>query len=550
MLTTLSIKNYALIDDIKVSFQEGLTTITGETGAGKSILLGALSLLLGKRADSSAVKDATKKCVIEGDFYIQDYSLQHLFVEEDLDYEPTTIIRREILPSGKSRAFVNDTPVNLQQLQGLGERLVDIHSQHETRSLLGESQQLEVVDAVAGNADLLERYQAAFADHKALADRLQRLLSEKEAANKELDYHTFLYDELNEANLANINQEELEENFEQLNNAESIQEGLSTVVKLFSEEPIGTIETAKEARLQLGKLKGFSAKFEGLWDRLNSVIIELEDLYETIDDTADRLEANPQQLQQLQERLQTLYKLQQKHAVSSVAELLDIEKQLGAQIETTHGLDDRIEELQTSLETSKKNVLDLSEQISTQRKKVIPVLKEQLESILKDVGLPNAQFQFKLGALTDFRVNGSDRLDILFTANKGAQLGELKKVASGGELSRIMLAIKAVLASHKKLPTLIFDEIDTGVSGEIAQRMATIMEQMSARMQVLSITHLPQIAAKGDHQLKVYKEDINDQTTTQLKVLTEAERVVEIAQMIGGNTLTDSALAHAKQLRN
>lgn len=550
MLTSLSIRNYALIDDIKVSFKEGLTTITGETGAGKSILLGALSLVLGKRADVTAVKDASKKCIIEGEFFIQSYKLQSLFEAEDLDYEHQTIIRREILPSGKSRAFVNDTPVNLQQLQALGEYLVDIHNQHETRSFLHEPQQLEVIDAVAGNSKLLHTYTENLHHYKQLQQQLQTLISEKETANKELDYHSFLYNELHEANLKGVDQQALEETFEQLNNTETIQEGLAAVHTFFSEEGVGSLETAKEARLALGKLKGFSSKYQAYWDRLNSVIIELEDLNEDIAHTAEQLEANPQQLLQVQEQLQTLYKLQQKHAVSTVDELLSIENELASKIETTHDLDNRIAMLEASVTTAKTTVIQISEKIRAQRIQVLPELKRTLETLLNDVGLPNAQFQFEIHPIAEFKENGSDRLLILFTANKGAKPGELKKVASGGELSRIMLAIRAILANHKNLPTLIFDEIDTGVSGAIAQKMGEIMEAMGHRMQVFSITHLPQIAAKGNQHVKVYKKDIENVTTTQLKELTEAERIVEIAQMIGGNTLTDSALEHAKQLRN
>ena len=550
MLTQLSIKNYALIDDIKVSFAAGLTTITGETGAGKSILLGALSLLLGKRADLSSVKNPSKKCVIEADFKIGVYQLKDLFEALDLDYEDHTIIRREILASGKSRAFVNDTPVTLQQLQQLGERLVDIHSQHETRSLLSAKNQLEVIDAVAGNDALLEQYSEGLQNFKKLRTELQNLVSEKETSAKELDYHTFLYAELQEAKLSKIDQVSLEEAYEKGNNAETIQEGLANVSKLFSGGEVGTLETAKEARLQLGKIKSFSSEYEKLWERLNSVLIELEDIDEEVTTQAENLDTNPSELLQIQATLQTLYKLQQKHTVATVEALLEIEKDLASKIEATANVDSRIAMLEASLKTAKDSLLEISERLHKARLKVIPSLKTQLESLLQKLGLPNAQFQFKLDKNSEFKEQGTDTLELLFTANKGAQFGVLKKVASGGELSRIMLSIKAVLASYKNLPTLIFDEIDTGVSGEIAQQMATIMEQMSTSMQVCSITHLTQIAAKGNQQIKVYKEDINNVTTTQLKQLTEEQRIVEIAQMIGGHALTDSALAHARQLRN
>ena len=550
MLTQLSIKNYALIDDIKVAFSTGLTTITGETGAGKSILLGALSLLLGKRADLGSVKNPAKKCVIEGDFEIAVYKLKEQFETLDLDYEDHTIIRREILPSGKSRAFVNDTPVTLSQLQQLGESLVDIHSQHETRSLLSDKNQLEVIDAVAGNSALLQQYTDGLQDYKKLQSELRKLVGEKDTSAKELDYHSFLYNELQEAKLATLDQATLEEDYEKLNNAETIQEGLAAVSKFFSEEQAGTLETAKEARLQLGKIRSFSSEYEALWERLNSVILELEDLDEEVTTQAENLEADPSALFQVEATLQTLYKLQQKHTVATVEELVAIENELAFKIDETANVDSRIAMLEASVTTAKDSLLGISEKLHDARLKVIPSLKNQLETLLKKLGLPNAQFQFKMHTISEFREQGTDSLELLFTANKGAQFGTLKKVASGGELSRIMLSIKAVLASYKNLPTLIFDEIDTGVSGEIAQQMANIMEQMSNTMQVCSITHLPQIAAKGNQQIKVYKEDIQNITTTQLKQLTEEERIVEIAQMIGGHTLTDSALAHARQLRN
>ena len=550
MLTTLAIKNYALIQDIKVSFTDGLTTITGETGAGKSILLGALSMLLGKRADMGSVRDASKKCTIEGEFLITVYGLQDIFETLDFDYDDHTIIRREILPSGKSRAFVNDSPVNLTQLQQLGERLVDIHSQHETISLLSEKNQLEVVDAVAGNDSLIETYTKNLKDFKALQQNLQALIVEKETAEKELDYQTFLFNELEAANLSALNQDELEESYEKLNNAETIKEGLANCLQYLTDEQSGALETAKEARLQLNKLKGFASEYSTLWDRLNSTLIEMEDIAEAIADASENLDADPSQLFQIQEQLQTLFKLQQKHNVATVEELQEIESELSSKINTTHSLDQRIEMLEASLQSAKEHVVTVSEKIRKQRLAVLPKLKQQLEQNLARLGLPNAQFQFELQPTQEFRETGTDSMVWLFTANKGSLLAAMNKVASGGELSRIMLSIKAVLAQYKKLPTLVFDEIDTGVSGAIAEQMARTMEEMGAAMQVFSITHLPQIAAKGKQHIKVFKEVLENTTVTQLKQLSEEERIVEIAQMIGGHDLTDSAIAHAKQLRN
>ncbi|CAM3426296.1 DNA repair protein RecN [Aequorivita lipolytica] len=550
MITTLAIKNYALIEDMRVELNEGLTIITGETGAGKSIVLGALALLLGKRADLSSVKDSSKKCIIEGHFSIKNYELQNVFEENDLDYEPQTIIRREILPGGKSRAFVNDTPVSLTQLQALAPYLVDVHSQHETLEIVSENFQMEVIDALAGNAELLKSYQLQFADFKKISEELSVLKLQKEDASKELDYNTFLFNELQQANLKKLNQQDLEETYETLNNAEAIQEALSEVTKLFDDDQIGSLQTAKEARIVLGKIKGYSKAFEDFWQRLNSVIIELEDISAEVNSASENIEADPEMLFQINEKLQTLYKLEQKHSVSTVSELIEIEEKLEEKVNTTLGLDGQIENLEKQKSSLRETALKTAVALHAKRQKAIPELKKKLEETLFPLGLPNAKFQFELSASEDFRSNGTDALQLLFTANKGLAFGPLKKVASGGEMSRIMLAIKAVLAEYKKLPTIVFDEIDTGVSGEIANKMAVIMHQMSKKMQLLSITHLPQIAAKGDHHIKVYKEDNNEVTATHLQVLNQEERIVEIAQMLGGKNVSDAAIANAKELLN
>lgn len=550
MLTTLAIKNYALIEDIRVDLGRGLTVITGETGAGKSILLGAMALLLGKRADLSSVKDISKKCIVEGHFSIGNYDLEYLFDHNDMDYDPQTILRREILPSGKSRAFVNDSPVGLAQLQILAPYLVDIHSQGETIEIVSESFQLAVIDAIAENSKNLETYTGQLLAYKETAKTLTNLKLQKETESKELDYNTFLFNELEQANLKSLNQEELEETFETLNNTEAIQEALAQSVKLLSEEQLGSVETAKEARIILSRIKSFSSTYDTYWQRLNSIIIELEDFSEEIQNTGENLAADPEMLVQVNEKLQLLYKLQQKHGMQTVAELVELQDSLEEKLNITHGLDAKIEELEKQLQQSKLAAFATADVIHKNRKKAIPELKEQLEKILLPLGLPNAQFQFELTASKDFKINGTDSLDILFTANKGTALGSLKKVASGGEMSRIMLAIKSVLAKYTKLPTLVLDEIDTGLSGEIAKKMAEIMFQIGKNMQVLSITHLPQIAAKGEHHLKIYKEDIQEVTVTRLKNLDREERIVEIAKMLGGEKFSDAAIANAKELLN
>tara|TARA_R110000851_G_scaffold81391_2_gene178740 strand:+ start:18803 stop:20455 length:1653 start_codon:yes stop_codon:yes gene_type:complete len=550
VITTLAIKNYALIDDIRMDFKDGLTIITGETGAGKSILLGALSLVLGKRADLNSMKDASKKCVIEAEFAIEKFKLQSLFEENDLDYDAHTIIRREILPSGKSRAFINDTPVTLSQLQAVGPYLVDIHSQHETLSLAEENYQMQVIDTLAENTSLKNAYSEQLQSYRFTAKALEEAKLKKSEASKEIDYNTFLFTELEEANLEGIDQAALEEIYETLSNAEEIQETLSKVVQLYSEEQIGTMETAKEARAALSQLKNYGSVYHALWERLNSVIIELDDLNEETEQIATSVEADPQELLSINEKLQTLHKLQQKHNVATVSELVKIKNTLEANITDTHNLDSRIETLEQEVITLNKEVRKTGKAIHESREAVIPKLQEKLEAILAKLGLPNARFDFKLTATENLRENGTDMLELLFTANKGTTMGSIKKVASGGEMSRIMLAVKAVLAEYQTLPTLIFDEIDTGVSGEIANKMAAIMDVMSRGMQLVSITHLPQIASKGAQHIKVYKEDVNNVTETHLKTLSQEERIVEIAQMIGGKNVTDSALAHAKELLN
>lgn len=550
MITTLVIKNYALIDDIRVDFNKGLTIITGETGAGKSIILGALGLLLGKRADIGSVKDSEKKCIVEGHFAIENYGLLPVFEENELDYEPQTIIRREILPSGKSRAFVNDTPVSLSQLQALAPYLVDIHSQNETLELVSENFQMEIIDALAGNLGLLKTYQEQYEDFRKASEKLNFLRKEKESASKELDFNTFLYTELEQAGLKNMNQQDLEETFEKLNNSEAIQEAFLHVDKLLSEEQIGILEAAVEARITLGKIKKFASLYEEFWQRLNSVILEIEDLSGAMQQTGENIEADPEMLSQINEKLQTLYKLQQKHGVSTVDELIELQNNLEEKVNTTLGLDNEIEKLEKKQALLKNEALKTAGELHQKRKQAVPKLKVQLEEMLLPLGLPNARFQFDLNNTEIFKKNGTDSLDLLFTANKGLAFGPLKKVASGGEMSRIMLVVKAVLAKYKKLPTIVFDEIDTGVSGEVANKMAGIMLQMGTGMQLLSITHLPQVAAKGEHHIKVYKEDVNERTVTYLKHLNKEERIVEIAKMLGGNKVSEAAIANAKELLN
>jgi DNA repair protein RecN (Recombination protein N) len=550
MILSLSIKNYALIEDIQVPLTKGLTIITGETGAGKSILLGALGLLLGKRADLGSVKDATQKCIIEGEFSLKGYGLQTLFKDHDLDYDVHTIIRREILPSGKSRAFVNDTPVGLSQLQALGGYLVDIHSQQETNSFATEVFQLEVLDALAGNAPILQGYQNALLEFTSISKQLEKQLSQKEAALKELDYHTFLQQELMEASLHTIDQQALESNYNTLNNAEEIQGSFAEIEQLFSQENTGIIDSVKQARSLLNNISKYAPSYQELYDRLHSVTLELEDVISSIENTSEDLQVDPTELFRINEVLQTLYRLQHKHSVSSVKELADIESNLSSKIYNSQHLDTTIETLEKEKQKLTQALLKLAKDLHDNRVEALPMLEQKLETYLSLLGLPNAKFKVEFTNSPTFKKSGTDNLALYFTANKGGNFGLLKKVASGGEMSRIMLSVKALLSQYKKLPTIVFDEIDTGVSGEIALKMAYIMGEMSTHMQILSITHLPQIAAKGEQHIKVYKEDRQNTTVTHLKQLSQEERIVEIAQMIGGKNITDTTLANAKELLN
>ena len=550
MLSTLTISNYALIDSLEVDFNKGFTVITGETGAGKSILLGGLSLVLGKRADLSSLRVKDQKCIIEGTFKIDTYGLQSFFEENDLDYEDSTVIRREILPSGKSRAFVNDTPVTLGVLSTLGENLIDIHSQHQTMQLTENDFQLKLVDALANNQKRLTDYRKDLKIYRKAQKELQNLIEVQSTAIKEQDYNTFMLEELEKAPLKEGIIELLEEEYEQLNNVELIMEQLSKGDQLFNDEQIGVLPLVTEMRQSLSKLVDFGANYKDLYERVQSVLIELDDVNSELQRLQDGVEANPDHLEQVNGKLQLLYDLLKKHNASDVLELIEIKNALADKVFETANLDEKItlktKEIQEMESVLGKQALVIREK----RKSVIPQLKKKLESDLNLLGMPSASFQIGLTDTSTFLATGMDELSFLFTANRGGNYGELKKVASGGELSRIMLVIKALLAKYEKLPTIMFDEIDTGVSGEISNRMADIMKDMSADLQVFSITHLPQVASKGNHHFKVFKTEGAERTMTNLKELTTEERVVELAHMLGGKDLSDSALAHAKQLLN
>ena len=548
MLTALSIKNYALIDNLLVNFNNGLSIITGETGAGKSILLGGLSLVLGKRADLSSVKNKSEKCIIEAVFDIANYDLKQLFLEQDLDYEPQTIIRREILPSGKSRAFVNDTPVNLDALQVLSKHLIDIHSQHETLELTNNQFQFKVIDALAKNNELLSQYSKKLEAFHSLQKELTQLKNFQSEAIKEQDYNLFLLNELEEASLTKGELQILEEEYETLNNVEEINEKLLMGNKLLSDEQIGILSALTELKNTIQKLSDYSPKYFELFNRVNSSLIELDDVYNEVERLQDQLEANPNKLEQVNSKLQIIHNLFQKHNADSIEELLDIKTQLAEKVSITENLDSKIVDLEEEISKVKNETVKLAKEIHLNRENAIPELVNQLKELSVKLGIPNAQFKLELNLKEEFFSNGRDELKFLFSANKGADLNTLKKTASGGELSRIMLAVKYILSKHMQLPTIMFDEIDSGVSGEISNMIGEIMQNMSKTMQVFTITHLPQIAAKGDVHFKVFKEDVNEETITKLVRLNQDDRIVEIAQMLGGDKITDSAVLHAKSL--
>ena len=548
MLQSLAIKNFALIEDMKVPFSKGFTIITGETGSGKSILLDALALVLGRRADLSALRNKEEKCVVEAEFAIENYALADFFHQEELDYEPLTIIRREILPSGKSRAFVNDSPVTLDVLSRLSKALIDIHSQHDTQQLSEEDFQFFLIDALAENTPLLQEYQAALKVYKQQSKKLQELKDFQENTQKEHDYNTFVLGELQEIDLEEGMQEELEAFYTQASNSETIRDNLSEAANLLAEEEQGIMTQVRELSSLFATLSSYSPQYNELYERIDAVFIELDDLSREVYDLAENVEFDPKKLARVQKKLQKIYDLQKKHKVATVAELIAIEEALEAKVAQMENIEEDIEIAQKEADLALQTLSALAQKLHKAREKVIPTLTKSLQTSLKDLGMPNAQFQISLSPTDHYQAKGNDTLSFLFSANKGGNFGLLKKTASGGERSRIMLTIKSLLATKIALPTIIFDEIDTGVSGEIAHKMGEIMKQMSQSRQVFAISHLPQVASKGDAHIKIYKTDIEGRTTTQFQTLSQEQRIDEIAQMLGGKDITDSARAHAKEL--
>lgn len=548
MLTKLSIQNYALIEDISIDFSDDLTTISGETGAGKSILLGGLGLILGKRATTASLMNPEKKCIIEGEFDIAPYKLRPFFEQNDIDYDTHTIIRRELLTSGKSRAFINDTPVGLSLLTDLKNSLIDVHSQHQTLRLNDTKFQFSIIDSFANTKvpithfkEKLEQYTELNTAFEILKERIQ-----KEAAQH--DYHSFLFEELELAGFKSGDQEILELELERLNNVELIKLNLNESYELLSKSELGIIDNLHQVRTNLNKIKNFSKAYEHLFERVESLYIEIKDIETELESNSEIESLDVNSLEKLNDGLQLLYNLYQKHKVDSIEDLLIIKEELSEKVNRVTNAEALLSKKENKIKACQEELIALGKEISAKRRKAAPILENELAHIVHELGMPHARFGIRIEESKFFFKNGIDNLFFQFSANKGGKLGSLKQIASGGEMSRIMLAVKSVMASKSQLPTIIFDEIDAGISGEIAIKMADIMQKMATNMQVVAITHLPQIVARGRQHLKVYKYTEHNQTNTEIKLLNKDERVQEIAEMLGGKTITESAVNHAKQL--
>jgi len=551
MLATLSIKNYALIDHLEINFQNGFSIITGETGAGKSILLGALSLILGKRADLSSLKNKEKKCIIEGEFLIDKFNLQSFFETNNIDFEENTIIRREILSSGKSRAFINDTPTTLSVLSTLSEKLIDVHSQHQTLQLADVSYQFLIIDALAKNTKAIDSYKELLKIHKSLKFKLQEILTQQSEAKNQYDYNSFLLNELIDADFKLDEQQFLENTLEELNHIEEIKSNLVEASQLSNKEDVGLVEGLRKYTAILQKLSNYSKTYSELSDRVSSLKIDFNDIVNELERIgSESSEYFPQEIEYYNDRLQLLYSLQNKHQVSTIEELVTKQESLTKLVRTVDNAEEIIEAKKGEISALENQLDVLASAIHKNREKAIPKLIKQLENLLKELEMHNTTFKINLLKKNEFLSNGKNELEFLISTNKGSSYESLKKIASGGEMSRIMLAVKSILSNYSNLPTVIFDEIDTGVSGEVSNRIASVMMNMSKNMQVIAITHLPQIASKGEYHFKVFKTEENNKTITNVKLLNSSERIQELAEILSGKDTTSSAITHAKQLLN
>lgn len=550
MLSRLLIKNYALIDNLDISFDQDLNVITGETGAGKSIVLGALGLILGQRAESKYFFNQQKKCIVEGFFQIQSYHLENFFEENDLDYEAETVLRREIALDGKSRAFINDTPVTLNILKALGQQLIDVHSQHATLEINNSDFQLLVVDVMADHDTLLKDYRQEYHHYKKQQKKLKHLEESIEKAKADQDYFQFQFDELSEAAIQADEQEHLENELNSLTHAEEIKRNLLSANYLILQQEGAAHPLLREALSQIQALEKYQPNISPLAERLKSALIEIKDIADELENLEQQTSFNEQRAEEINERLSLLYSLQKKHRVNSNEELLKLQDELSDKLNQILFADEDLQKLQKELLSLQKSLQEKAENISKNRKKVIPEIEKHILGILEQVGMNNAQIKVEqqLKEFSAFDENGIDQIRFLFNANKGHQLNELQKVASGGELSRLMLSIKSLIAKKTALPTIIFDEIDTGVSGEVANRVGNIMQELAKDMQVITITHLPQMASKGKSHYFVYKTLKDNLTYTQIKKLDQEERVLEIAKMLSGENPKASALQNAREL--
>jgi DNA repair protein RecN (Recombination protein N) len=550
MLKRLAIKNYALIDNLDISFSKKLNIMTGETGAGKSIILGALSLILGQRAESKYFFNQQKKCVIEGTFLVNGFQLNEFFAENDLDYDLETVLRREISSDGKTRAFINDTPVNLTTLKKLGEKLIDVHSQHATLEINDEDFQLLVIDTVAGNQNLLNNYREVFKSFKKAQTRLKDLISQSEQSKSDLDYFQFQFDELGKANLIVGEQTELEQELDSLTHAEDIKKSLVSSISILSENEPSAIVQIKEAAANLANAEKYNPQISSLTERLNSCLIEVKDILSEIERIEQSSMINEARLQEVSDRIDLIYSLQKKHRAESDIELIAIRDEISNKLNSILFADEDIEKLKVEVDNHYKKVLELSLQLGKSRTECIPKVEMQVMNTLAQIGMPNAVLQVVNDTLPEgkFDQNGNNQIRFLFSANKGQSPLPMNKVASGGELSRLMLSIKSLIAVHTALPTIIFDEIDTGISGEVALKVGNIMEKLSKNMQVIAITHLPQIASKGDTHFRVYKDEKGESTNTNINKLNEEERILELAKMLSGDNPGESAIQNAREL--
>ncbi|MEN9370460.1 MAG: hypothetical protein RI952_1325 [Bacteroidota bacterium] len=548
MLSKLIIQNFAIIDQLEIEFHQDLSIITGETGAGKSIILGALGLLLGNRADVKSLKKTDQKCVIEGHFKLSDLDLKDFFDEHSLDYDVDGILRREINTEGKSRAFINDTPVNLSTLKTLGEKLVDIHSQHETITLNNKHFQLSVVDSVCNHKNLLKEFLKGFKTFQEQKNTLQHLITTSEKSKAEFDYLQFQFDELNSASLKASEEKELEIEQQQLTHAEEIKTALNNITQILAESDQAVSSQLKNSVNLLGNIEKYNPRITELKTRLSTSLIEIKDIVSELEEEAMQTSLDPNRLSIIEERLNLIYKLQQKHRLKSSVELLELKNQIEQKISAYAGIDDQIAQLKSAIKKNEVALNKIAKELSNNRKNGIQYLSKKINELLIDVGMPNAIFEVSHEIESSLSESGFDKITFLFSANKGFSPSELSKVASGGELSRLMLCIKSIIAQNEKLATIIFDEIDTGISGEVANKVGSILQSLTKNMQVISITHLPQIAGLGDAHYFVYKDLKKDKTYTNIRILSMEERVVEIAKMLSGDNPSEIAMETAKEL--